>query len=69
MVMQRDGASHEADFALFVLDFEFDEAIFMHQVEKCFELANIHHITGRKRRLSVLRPLLASCFNEAPHRP
>ena len=47
MIVQGDRASDEAHLALFVLDFELDEAIFMHQVEKCFELANIHHFTER----------------------
>ena len=39
-------ASHQAHLALLVLDFEFDQPVFMHQVEQRFEFANFHHVSG-----------------------
>jgi len=35
-------AANEADFALFVLDFELDEAIFLHQGKQSFDFPLFH---------------------------
>jgi hypothetical protein len=38
----RQIAANQADFALFVLDFELDEPVFLHQFKQSFNFARFH---------------------------